>query len=250
MDWETRITNAQNALAKLPAVGGTELPRKDSEAFARTFDHTLLKPEAVPEQVRTLCEEAVQNKFATVCVREPFAQVAQPVVKDTGVQICCVVGFHDPTTSTLEQKLAEARSAVRGGATELDLVMNWPCLKNKQYDTVYEELRAMRGAFPKDVARLKVILETSQLCRDEIVAACVLASQADFDFVKTSTGFVGSGAKVEDVQLMHQMCQVGGKGMAVKASGGIRTLQDAMAMLEAGADRLGASASVSIINEA
>ena len=247
-NWGREIANVRESLTKLSTASELPFTTLDAGTLANTFDHTLLKPEATSTQIQTLCEEAIRYHFATVCIREPFVYQAHEVLKGNGVKICSVVGFHDPTAATLEQKLAEGRAAVAAGASELDMVIDWPALKHKEYETVHQELRAFRDAFPQPIV-LKVIFETSQLSQGDIVAASVLASRASFDFIKTSTGFVGGGAKVEDVRLMRQICELEGKGMSVKASGGIRSLQDAMNMLEAGAGRLGASASVAIMAE-
>lgn len=247
--WQTQITNVKERLKNQTESPQAATSVPSFEKLAKAFDHTLLKPEATAAQVQLLCEEALKYRFATVCIREPFVSQAASILKDSGVLVCCVVGFHDPTASTLEAKLGEADAALKSGAQELDMVINWPLLKAAEHDKVFEELMAFRNKCPKDRVTLKVILETSQLSDEEITAACVLASEADFDFVKTSTGFLGHGAKAEHVRLMHRICEVERRNMAVKASGGIRSVQDAITMLQAGASRLGASASVVIMNE-
>lgn len=247
--WHSRISQVQKLLETQSEPLEKEISNLTFTKLAQSFDHTLLKPEATPAQVQTLCGEALKYKFATVCVREPFAAQAAGILKDSGVQVCCVVGFHDPAASSLEDKLAEARRAMVAGASELDMVINWLLLKQKNYVQVFEELRSMRQTCRQSEISLKLILETSQLSSEDIIAACVVASEADFDFVKTSTGFLGHGAKVEDVKLMRQVCVAEGRNMQVKASGGIRTIHDTRSMLQAGASRIGASASVGIMHE-
>ena len=242
MSWPQKIAAASAALAQTP-----HTPVPSSTNLAQTFDHTLLKPDATAAQISDLCREAAQHKFATVCVRAPFAAQASDALQGTGVGVCCVIGFPDPAALRVEEKLGEARAALAAGAAELDLVMQWARLKERAYDGVYAELRALRDAVPKGRAVLKVILETSQLEREDVVAACVIAREAEFEYVKTSTGFLGEGARVRDVELMSRMCAVLGGGMKVKASGGIRAAEDAFGMLRAGASRLGASASVAIM---
>ena len=247
--WGPRFTEIQDLLRKHQASPQKATQDLTRAGLAGSFDHTLLKPEATASQIQILCEQALEYNLATVCVREPFVAQAAGILKGSGVRTCCVVGFYDPATMTLHEKLSEAQSAVKSGATELDMVINWPLLKGEEFDRVFTELQAMRDSCPKGDIVLKGILETSQLSRDDIVHACVILSEADFDYVKTSTGFVGGGAKVEDVHLMRRICALESRGMAVKASGGIRTLKQAEAMLQAGADRLGASASVEILQE-
>ena len=245
--WEDKIALAKEALKDATP---TETSSVSPRYLARTFDHTLLKPDATADQVKKLCEEALRYDFASVCIREPFVAQAATILQDDHVDVCCVVGFHDPTASSLEEKVEEGHAAVKAGASELDMVINWGLLKHKQYDEAFEDMRILRGEFPKGKMVLKVILETSQLTEDDIISGCVLADEANFDFVKTSTGFLGHGAKVGHVQLMRQMCDIGAHQLAVKASGGIRTLEDAKKMIDAGAGRLGASASVAIMDEA
>lgn len=163
------------------------------------------------------------------------------------VGVACVVGFHEGMYETSEKE-AEARQAVDHGATELDMVLKYPLLKDKQYVDVYQDILAVRKAAPAPVG-LKVILETSQLTRDEVIAGSVLSCLADADFIKTSTGFNGAGASVENVALMYQTAQAVGKGTKVKASGGVRSAEDCMNILKAGAERIGASSGVKIVQE-
>lgn len=189
-----------------------------------------------------------------VCVRVNFVAHASAQLKDRNVKIACVIGFHEGTHPTAS-KISEAQNALAAGATELDVVLNREALQSGDLVSVFEELHAIRQTAPS--ATLKLILETSQLGKGEIVAAGVVAGYAGWEFIKTSTGFCGGGATVENVLLMGRVAEVvaersdaGGKGkMKVKASGGVRSLEDARKMLNAGAERIGASAGVAIIKE-
>ncbi|EME86589.1 uncharacterized protein MYCFIDRAFT_56405 [Pseudocercospora fijiensis CIRAD86] len=241
-DVEKRIKVDESTKYSLPEIG--------SEDFTRTVDHTLLKLDAKSNQFDDLCAEARVNKFATVCVRPNWVQKCITNLKGSGVAVASVVGFHEGTYD-LSEKLSDVQTSLTSGATELDIVINWPLLKSHQYSKIYTELSTLRTSAPRPTL-LKLILETSQLTATDIIAGCVLADAASFDFVKTSTGFCGDGAKEEDVRLMKSCCErLGNNGtMRVKASGGIRTLGDAVKMLEAGASRLGTSGGVWIAKEA
>ncbi|QIW99305.1 hypothetical protein AMS68_004823 [Peltaster fructicola] len=222
-----------------------------TSAISKTLDHTLLKLDATPSQIDALCEEARDvDPEKTVCVRPNYVSRCVANLKGTDVKVASVIGFHEGTYDTA-YKLKETSESLQGGATELDVVINWPQIKSSHYNDIYHELHAIREAAPRPTL-LKLIFETSQLEDSEIVAACVLASSADFDYVKTSTGFLGHGAKIEHVQLMSAACDHlgGSKKMLVKASGGVRSLQDALTMLRAGASRLGTSAGVAIATQA
>ncbi|KXT00563.1 hypothetical protein AC578_5230 [Pseudocercospora eumusae] len=243
-EWSQIIADAEKRI-KVDESKKYPIPEIGSEDFTRTVDHTLLKLDAKSNQFDDLCAEARVNKFATVCVRPNWVQKCVTDLKGSGVSVASVVGFHEGTYD-LSQKVSDVQTSLASGATELDIVINWPDLKNKHFSKIYTELSALRASAPRPTT-LKLILETSQLSPSEILAGCVLASYAEFDFVKTSTGFSGGGAKEEDVRLMKACCE--GK-MRVKASGGIRTLQDAVKMLEAGASRLGTSGGVWIAKEA
>jgi deoxyribose-phosphate aldolase len=212
------------------------------DELARSIDFTLLRPGAVPMKIKGLCSAADKYQFATVCVNPVHVELAADELKNSSVKVCTVVGF--PLGATLpEVKAFEAREAVKRGAQELDMVMNIGALRDQQYDVVCEDIESVVAAV--DDALVKVILETGLLTVSEKRQACVLAKESGAHFVKTSTGFGPSGATVEDIRLMREMV---GDSMGVKASGGIRTFEDALCLIEAGATRLGASAGVDIID--
>lgn len=231
--WNTNVTRTSPE-----RVLGTA---KGSRDLARMIDHTLLKPEATREEVEALCEEARKHHFATVCLNSSWIPLAARLLQGSDVLPIAVVGF--PLGAALpEAKAYEAQEAIRHGAREIDTVLPIGALKSGDYRTVVDDLRAVvEAARP---LKVKVILETSKLTDEEKVAACVLAKVAGAAFVKTSTGFGGGGATVEDVALMRRVV---GRDMEVKASGGVRTLDDARKLIAAGADRIGASASVAIV---
>ncbi|WP_444644745.1 deoxyribose-phosphate aldolase [Caproiciproducens sp. R1] len=206
------------------------------------IDHTLLKPNATKGQIETLCTEARQHHFASVCVNSYYVPLANTLLKDSGVTVCCVVGFPLGAMST-QGKAFEAKQAVQDGAGEVDMVINIGALLDGDYETVLQDIRAVvREAHPK--ALLKVIIETCLLNDEQKGKACELAVEAGADFVKTSTGFSTGGATVHDVELMKRAVQ--GKAK-VKASGGVRTYEDAMNMIHAGADRIGTSNGVKMM---
>ena len=209
--------------------------------LAKVIDHTLLKPTATREQIETLCREAAEHGFCSVCVNPYWVPLAAKMLKGTGVKTCTVIGF-PLGANTTEVKVFEAKTALENGADELDMVINIGALKSKDYDTVLQDIRALRALGDNFV--LKVIIETSELTDEEKVKACELAAEAKADFVKTSTGFTKGGATVHDVALMKKSIPA---GMQVKASGGVRTRADAEAMLAAGATRLGASSGIKIV---
>lgn len=209
--------------------------------MAKLIDHTLLKPEASREEVVKLCEEARKHRFASVCVNTTWVPLCKAMLANTGVMVCAVVGF-PLGAMTPAAKAYEAREAVRQGAREIDMVINIGALKSKDYETVFEDIcRVVKASAP---AGVKVILETSSLTHDEKVIGCALSKLAGAAFVKTSTGFAKGGATVEDVALMRQLV---GSDVGVKASGGVRTAEDVVKMAAAGANRIGASASVAIV---
>ena len=211
------------------------------EELASYIDHTLLKPEASREQIRAVCEEAKQYHFASVCVNPCWVPLIAEELKGSGVSVCCVIGF--PLGASLSSvKAFEAREAVAAGAQEIDMVVNIGAVKSGGWELVREDIAAVNAA--KGTAKLKVIIETCLLTDEEKVRVCQITKEAGADFVKTSTGFSTGGATVHDVELMRKTV---GPEMGVKASGGVRTLADALAMIEAGASRLGASAGVKII---
>lgn len=209
--------------------------------LAKRIDHTLLKPDATQAQIKCLCDEARTHGFASVCVNPVWVRFAKKQLQDSGVKVCTVIGF--PLGATTPQaKAFEAQNAIQNGADELDMVINIGALKAGDAAAVLEDIRAVRNTTPGKI--LKVIIETALLSDDEKVTACQLAAQAGADFVKTSTGFNGGGATAEDVALMRQHIPA---TMHVKASGGIRTRADAEKMIAAGAERIGTSGGVKII---
>ena len=208
------------------------------------MDHTLLKPEATAEQIRTLCQQALTYGFASVCVNGCYVPLAHALLRGSDVKTCCVVGFPLGAMHT-QVKVAETRQAVADGALEIDMVMHIGAAKQADWQAVHADIAAVvEAARP---AIVKVILETCLLHEEEIVQACLCAQKAGAAFVKTSTGFGACGAKAEDVALMRRTV---GDTMKIKASGGIRTYEQAMQMLRAGADRLGVSNSVAIMQQA
>ncbi|HIZ74248.1 MAG TPA: deoxyribose-phosphate aldolase [Candidatus Mediterraneibacter stercoravium] len=212
--------------------------------YAKMIDHTLLKPEATKEQVKNLCEEAVQYGFHSVCVNSSFVYYCAELLKDSDVKVCTVIGFPLGAMSTAG-KAAEAQAAVADGAEELDMVIHVGMIKSGDWDYVKQDIASVVEA-AGDKAVVKVILETCLLTDEEKRKACMICKEAGASFVKTSTGFSNGGATVKDVALMREAV---GSDMGVKASGGIRSFQDARAMVEAGADRIGASSGIAIIRE-
>ncbi|HEV2106508.1 MAG TPA: deoxyribose-phosphate aldolase [Candidatus Eisenbacteria bacterium] len=213
-----------------------------SDGLAALIDHTLLKPDAAREEVERLCREAAQFCFASVCVNPNWVALCREMLRGSGVKVCTVVGF--PLGAHLpDVKAYEARRAVEQGAEEVDMVINIGALRSRDYALVEQDILGVVQAVARGTV-VKVILETSLLTRDEKVMGCTLAKAAGADFVKTSTGFAGGGATVEDVQLMRETV---GPEMGVKASGGVRTRDDAEKMVAAGATRIGASAGVKIV---
>lgn len=207
---------------------------------SKLFDHTILKADATKEAVAKICKEARENKFMSVCVNSFYTAFVAEQLKDTDVKVCTVVGFPLGQMST-RAKAAETAIAVEDGAQEIDMVINVGALKDKLYDVVRDDIAEVKKACGK--ALLKVIIETCLLTDEEKIKACELAVEAGADFVKTSTGFSTAGAKAEDVALMRKTV---GPQIGVKASGGIRDRQSAETMVEAGASRLGTSATVAI----
>ena len=210
--------------------------------YAKMIDHTLLKPEATKEQVKNLCEEAVQYGFHSVCVNSSFVYYCEELLKDSDVKVCTVIGFPLGAMSTAG-KAAEAQAAVADGAEELDMVIHVGMIKSGDWDYVKQDIASVVEA-AGDKAVVKVILETCLLTDEEKRKACMICKEAGASFVKTSTGFSNGGATVKDVALMREAV---GSDMGVKASGGIRSFQEAIAMVEAGADRFGACSGIAII---
>lgn len=217
----------------------------DSKQIAKTIDHTLLKPDATKAQILKLCDEARTYGFASVCVNPSRIALAAEALKGTDVTPCCVVGFPLGAIPS-ESKAAETAVAVKNGAGEIDMVINIGAAKDGDWAKVEADIAAVKAACG-DAAKLKVIIETCLLTDDEKVQACLAAKRAKADFVKTSTGFSKAGATVEDVRLMRRTV---GPEMGVKAAGGIHTREEALAMLAAGATRIGASSGIAIVSEA
>ena len=210
--------------------------------YNKLIDHTLLKQDAQPEQIVKLCDEAKQFDFMSVCVNPAYVPLAAKCLEDSDVKVCTVIGF--PLGMNLTKtKVEEAVLAVKEGADEVDMVINVGMLKAGHDDYVREEIREIKQAVGHNII-LKVIIETCLLNNDEIVRACKAAKEAGADFVKTSTGFSTGGATVEAVKLMRETV---GPEMGVKASGGVRTHEDLVAMVEAGANRIGTSSGAKII---
>lgn len=213
----------------------------DKKTIASMIDHTLLKPEATPAQVEKLCAEAAEYHFASVCVNPVYIPLAARLLDGTGVKVCCVVGFPLGAIAP-EQKAAEAASCAAMGAEELDMVIHVGAAKAGDWALVQRDIA---GVVKATAGRtVKVIIETCLLTDEEKVKACEAAKAAGADFVKTSTGFSTGGATTHDIALMRKTV---GPEMGVKASGGIRDYATAMAMIEAGANRIGASAGIEIV---
>lgn len=211
----------------------------------RMMDHTILKADATEADVLQVIEEAKEYQFYSVCINPTWVKLAAEKLAGEPVAVCTVIGF-PLGANTSEVKAYEVTDAINNGADEVDMVINVGALKSAQYKKVQQDIEAVVAA-AKDRALVKVIIETALLTKEEIVKACELAKAAGADFVKTSTGFSTSGAAAADVKLMRETV---GPTMGVKASGGIHSAQEAMAMIEAGATRLGTSASVAIITGA
>lgn len=213
----------------------------DKKTIASMIDHTLLKPEATPAQIEKLCAEAAEYHFASVCVNPVYIPLAARLLKGTGVKVCCVVGFPLGAIAP-EQKAAEAASCAAMGAEELDMVIHVGAAKAGDWALVQRDIEGVVKAAAGHT--VKVIIETCLLTDEEKVKACEAAKAAGADFVKTSTGFSTGGATTHDIALMRKTV---GPEMGVKASGGIRDYATAMAMIEAGANRIGASAGIEIV---
>jgi len=219
--------------------------RMSAAELAAFIDHTLLKPEAVVQQFEQLCNEAVRYKFKSVCVNSSWIPFVAKKLRGTSVKICSVIGFPLGEMDT-RSKAFEARNAIGNGADELDMVINVGALKSGNLKLVEEDIRAIKRAC-RSTTILKVILETGLLTDEEKIIACEISRKVGADFVKTSTGFSGSGATIHDVALMRRIV---GPRMGVKASGGIRNFNQAVALIHAGASRLGCGSSVDVITGA
>ena len=235
--WSVRAAEGAGAMRVGAALGVGAVPAD----LGKLIDHTLLKPEATRDEVVKLCAEAKQYRFASVCVNTTWVPLCKALLAGTDVMVCAVVGFPLGAMSPTA-KAYEAREAMRQGAREIDMVINIGALKSRDYETVFEDIcRVVKCAAP---AGVKVILETSALDTEQKIIGCTLSKLAGAAFVKTSTGFGKGGATVEDIALMRRIV---GSELGVKASGGVRTAEDALKMAAAGANRLGASASVAIV---
>lgn len=208
------------------------------------FDHTILKADATEAQVAKICREALENDFASVCVNQYYTKFVAEQLKGSDVKVCTVVGFPLGMSDT-RVKAFETKAAIEDGAEEVDMVINVGALKDGKYDYVRNDIKTLKDVCGKEVL-LKVIIETCLLTDEEKVKACELAKEAGADYVKTSTGFSTGGAKAEDVALMRKTV---GEELGVKASGGIHTAEEAQAMIDAGASRLGTSATLAIIGK-
>jgi deoxyribose-phosphate aldolase len=217
-------------------------PHRD---LASLIDHTLLKPEATEEQIRKLCAEAAEFRFKTVCVQPTWVRLCASLLSGSGVGVCTVAGF-PLGANTGDVKSYEARRAIFDGATEVDMVINIGALKSRDYRTVEDDIRGVVRACREGGALSKVIIEAALLTQEEKVKASTLAAAAGADFVKTSTGFGPGGATAADVALMREVV---GENVGVKAAGGVRDLATAKQMVAAGANRIGASAGVRIVQE-
>ncbi len=256
---EELVAQQQQALPPLPEVRGTWQDQAvtrlggadrlgtdgsapaDFQGIAKRIDHTLLKAEATRADHVKLCEEARAHNFASVCVNTTWVPLCVELLKGSSVMTICVVGF--PLGAMMSTaKAAETRAAIAAGAQEIDTVINIGRLKSGEHEAVYDDIHAVVEA--AQGRPVKVILETHMLTREEKIAACAISKAAGAAFVKTATGFSGGGATAEDIALMRSVV---GPDMGVKASGGVRTADDARKMIAAGADRLGASASVAIV---
>ena len=211
--------------------------------LAKYIDHTLLKPDATQQEIAQLCFEARKHGFASVCVNPTWVPLCAQLLHGSPVKVCTVIGFPLGATSA-QTKAFETETAIRQGATEIDMVINIGALKARDLETVAKDIRGVVNAAHARGIIVKVIIETSLLTDEEKTIASLISKEADADFVKTSTGFAGGGATVHDVELMRKAV---GPQMGVKASGGVKTYEDATSMIKAGATRIGASAGVKII---
>jgi deoxyribose-phosphate aldolase len=245
MELSQLISLANDYEQQLPPAP-TPLKVPVGKEIAGWIDHTLLKAEATAAQIRLLCQEAMEHHFATVCINPVYVPLACGLLRNAKENICTVIGF--PLGAVLpEFKVYETLACINAGAAEIDMVINIGALKSEAYGLVMNEIQSVTATAHNQGALVKIILETCLLTRREKIIACLISQAAGADFVKTSTGFGTRGATIEDVTLMR--CVIGSE-MGLKAAGGIRTYADAVAMIKAGANRLGASAGVKIVQEA
>lgn len=248
--WERNILDQPGAVKKIVENGaerisagkgvGNEL---NDISLARMIDHTMLKPEATKQEITTLCEEAKKYNFASVCINPSNVPFCSQLLRGTQVKVCTVIGFPLGATTTATKR-AEAEEALNEGAQEIDMVINIGRLKAGDYKYVFNDINQVVLAAKRKNAVTKVIIETALLSDEEKVKACLISKEAKADFVKTSTGFSKGGATAGDIALMRYVV---GSSVGVKASGGVRTTEDAENMIRSGADRIGASASVKIV---
>ncbi|CCX10826.1 deoxyribose-phosphate aldolase [Pyronema domesticum] len=238
-DWPTFLPARIETVLALPPLAAAAIP----DSLASYIDHTLLAPSATPAQVKALCAEAKAHSFASACINPAHVSLARHELLNTPVRVCAVIGFPLGANSSLT-KAFETRTAVSEGADEVDMVINVGYLKEKLYSKIYEDVVSVVMA--AQGRTVKVIIETHLLTDEEKVAACLISAEAGAGFVKTSTGFNGGGATVEDVQLMKKTVE-NYKTVKVKASGGVRDGETARRMVEAGAERIGTSSGVKIM---
>lgn len=249
--WETNVITqpqavkniVQNGASRIAAGPGVGEALSD-KSLASKIDHTLLKPDATSDEIKILCAEAKKYKFASVCINPNYVPLCRELLLGTEVKVCTVIGFPLGSTTT-EVKRFEAEQAIFSGAQEIDMVINVGRLKQGDYEYVFNDVKEVVQIAKKNNAICKVILETALLSDEEKVKACLICKNAEANFVKTSTGFSKGGATAGDVALMKYVV---GSNIGVKASGGIRSKEDAEAMIASGADRIGASASVAIVS--
>lgn len=248
--WETNVVTQPKTVQKIVQNGAERIAAGPGigdiladKNLARKIDHTLLKPEATTDDIKALCEEAKKYDFASVCINPGYVTLCSDLLKGTDVKVCTVIGFPLGSTTT-ETKRFEAEQAIANGAEEIDMVINVGRLIQGDFEYVFRDVNQVVLVAKRHVAICKVILETALLTDEEKIKACMICKQAGADFVKTSTGFSKGGATAGDVALMKYVV---GSSVGVKASGGIRSREDAEKMVASGADRIGASASVKIV---
>lgn len=241
----TLLEQASSLEAQLPpAVFVPALPQ--GAEIAHWIDHTLLKPDATSAQVEKICQEALQHEFASVCINPTYVPLAARLLAGSTIKVCTVIGF--PLGASLPStKVMETYDCLQAGAQEIDMVLNIGALKGSEFGLVYNDIQGVVQAAHRQGAIVKVILENVLLTRREKIMACLICQATGADFVKTSTGFAANGATLEDVELMRRVV---GLQIGVKAAGGVRTYPDALAMIRAGATRIGSSSGVAILQVA
>lgn len=218
----------------------------NAKKLASYIDHTLLKPQASENDISRVCREAIEYGFFSVCINPSYVSLVSNFLKNSSVKVCSVLGFPFGA-NTLDVKILEAKKAIQDGANEIDMVINLGAMKSGKYQQVKDEINAIVEQVKQyNNTAVKVIIETGLLNRDEKILACKIVKESKADFVKTSTGFNTSGATIADVKLLRQVV---GPNFAIKASGGIRTYNNAMQLINAGANRLGTSSGVLILKE-